>query len=167
MEPLRVVAILPRGQWFAAGAVDRVLLDHDARHRRRFSHRTEAGARVLIDLPQAVVLGDGDGLRLENGRTIAVAAAPEALMEVTAADATALARLAWHVGNRHLPAEIAAAGLRLRWDHVIAAMLEGLGAHVHRIEAPFSPEAGAYAGGERTHGHGHHHDQEPSHGARR
>jgi urease accessory protein len=167
--PLLVVAILPRGDWPAGASADRVLLDHDARHRRRFTHVTEGGIRILIDLPQATVLADGDGLRLADGRLVAVEAAAEALMEVTAPDAALLLRLAWHVGNRHLPTELRPGLLRLREDHVIAAMLRGLGATVVHVDAPFSPESGAYAGTpghghDHAHGHHHHHDDHDGHG---
>jgi urease accessory protein len=163
MDPIPVTAILGAGQWSAQDAADRLLLDHDARHRRRFAHRTEGGLRVLIDLPQAVVLADGDGLRLADGRLVAVVAAPEPLMEVTAPDAPTLLRLAWHVGNRHLPTELADGVLRLRQDHVIAAMLRGLGATVRLIDAPFNPESGAYASSGHSHGHDHGHSHGDHH----
>jgi urease accessory protein len=93
----------------------------------------------------------------EDGRHIRVVAKPEALMEVSAGDRGKLVRLAWHVGNRHLPTEIAGATLYLRHDHVIAAMLEQLGATVRFVNRPFNPEGGAYGHG-RTHGHSHGHD---------
>jgi urease accessory protein len=149
---LRARNILRAGQWDASNAIDRVTLDHDARHRRRFSYTGENGTAFLLDLPAALVLGDGDGLLLDDGRSIAVVAAGEPLIEVRAATPALLMRLAWHIGNRHLPADIAADRIRLRADHVIAAMLRGLGGEVAEIVAPFTPEAGAYAGG---HGHNH------------
>jgi urease accessory protein len=85
-------------------------------------------------------------LKLENGQVIAVEAAPEALAEVTAGDANTLLRLAWHIGNRHLPAELQPTRILIRDDHVIVHMLEGLGATVRRLEATFTPERGAYSG---------------------
>lgn len=166
-SPILVTAILPRHEWSAEAASDHVLLDHDARHRRRFTHVTKSGVRILVDQPQAMVLGDGDGLRLEDGRIIRVEAAAEALIEVTTPDPALLLRLAWHIGNRHLPAELGTGRLRLRADHVIAAMLAGLGATVVRIDAPFTPESGAYAetqGHSHAHAHGHHrHDHHHDH----
>jgi urease accessory protein len=91
-----------------------------------------------------VALADGDLLVTADGRHIAVVAKPEALMEVSATDPANLARLAWHIGNRHLPAQILAHALRIRADHVIADMARGLGAVVTALEAPFEPERGAY-----------------------
>lgn len=133
---------------------DRLVLAFDDRHRRRLKLTTEAGADILLDLPHATVLEDGDALRLCDGRLVEVRAADEPLMDVSAADPVTLARLAWHIGNRHLPADILPSGIRLRWDHVIAHMLEGLGATVTRISAPFNPESGAYAGVRAAHDHG-------------
>jgi urease accessory protein len=147
--------VLPPGNW---DACDHIALDFDARHRRRFHYVAAHGTAFLLDLPRATVLRDGDGLALSDGRVVAVRAAPEPLMEARAAQPGAMLRLAWHIGNRHLPAELHTHAIRLRRDHVIHAMLEGLGAEVVEIEAPFSPEQGAYAGG----GHAHHsHDHDP------
>ncbi len=145
------------GDW-PEPAADRVLLDFDGRHRRRLRLTTLAGETILLDLPKAVAMADGDGLRLEDGRWIVVAAADEPLMEVTAESRLDLLRIAWHVGNRHLPTDIAETGeetlrLRLRPDHVIEEMIIGLGGRVRHVQAPFQPEGGAYGG----HGHHHHH----------
>ena len=112
----------------------------------------EAGLMFLLDLPEATVLRQGDGLVLEDGRIVEVRARPEPLLEICARDAHHLARLAWHLGNRHLPAAIEPGRILIRPDHVIAAMLVGLGAKVSAVEAPFDPEGGAYAHG-RVHGH--------------
>jgi urease accessory protein len=157
---MRATHVLPHDH--ATAADDSVLLDFDSRHRRRMMLTTEGGEEVLLDLPETAALADGDRLVTEDGRHIRVVARPEALMEVSAADPGRLVRLAWHVGNRHLPTEIAGPLLYLRHDHVIAAMLEQLGATVRFIDRPFNPEGGAYGHG-RTHGHdhhdhGHHHD---------
>jgi urease accessory protein len=165
---LRATKVSPAGRWKSETAIDRVTLDYDARHRRRFQYTAEAGTAFLLDLPRATVLNDGDGLALEDGRVIAVAAAPEVLVEVTAPDAATLMRLAWHIGNRHLPAELGPERIRLRDDHVINAMLRGLGGMVTPITAPFTPESGAYAGGEPAggghgHDHGHHHHDDNRH----
>ncbi|PCD02092.1 urease accessory protein UreE [Sphingomonas spermidinifaciens] len=148
--------LLPAGSWDRASACDRIALDHDARHRRRFHYVAAGGTAFLLDLPRAAVLAEGDGLALDDGRVIAVEAAPEPLMEARAPTPGAMMRLAWHIGNRHLPAQLGFDVIRLRRDHVIRDMLEGLGAEVVDVEAPFTPEQGAYAGG-GGHAHGHHH----------
>lgn len=140
----RAVEHAASGHWPAESATDGVTLDYDARYRRRIALSTDAGAEVLLDLPKAVAMAEGDGLRLEEGEWLRVTAAPEALVEVRAADAHALMRLAWHLGNRHLPAEIAEGVIRIRPDHVIEAMLQGLGATLTRVSRPFQPEGGAY-----------------------
>ena len=148
----------------ATGMVhDEVRLDFDGRHRRRMTLRTECGEELLLDLAETAALADGDRLVTEDGRHIGIVARPEKLMEVSAADPARLARLAWHIGNRHLPTEIAGATLYLRHDHVIAAMLEQLGADVRFVDRPFNPEGGAYGHG-RTHGHDH--DDDHHHGHR-
>jgi urease accessory protein len=139
------------GQWPRGEARGTVTLDYDLRHRRRVRLTSDAGENFLMDLPRACVLGEGDGLALDDGGWIEVKAAPEPLLEVRAARPELLCRLAWHIGNRHLAAAIAADRILLREDHVIAEMLAGLGATVRRIEAPFTPEPGAYDA------HEHHH----------
>jgi urease accessory protein len=150
---MRADAVLPAGSWDPAAEVDRVLIDFDRRHRRRILLCTEQGREVLLDLPQAVRLRDGDGLAVE-GRVVRVCAKPEPLLEIHAHDAAAMVRIAWHLGNRHLPVQLSGDRIRIRTDHVIRDMVEGLGGHVEPIEAPFDPEAGAYAGGH------HHHDDD-------
>ncbi|WP_424135404.1 urease accessory protein UreE [Roseomonas chloroacetimidivorans] len=157
----RATKVLPAGQWNAAEARDSVTLDFDDRHRRRRRYIGEGGLAFLLDLPEAVVLYDGDGLVLEDGAAIAVRAAPEPLVEVTAQDRAHFARLAWHLGNRHLPAEIGADRILIRDDHVITAMLRGLGATLRTVQAPFNPEGGAY--GEHNRQTGHHHGPLHSH----
>ena len=132
-------------------------LDYDHRHRRRLRLSTDSGAELLLDLPKAVPLAEGDGLRTEEGAWIAVRAAAEPLLEVTCADAHGLLRLGWHIGNRHVPAELRREAIRIRPDHVIADMVRGLGGYVRQIEAPFQPESGAYDG-HGTHPPEHPHD---------
>ncbi|SHF53750.1 urease accessory protein [Kaistia soli DSM 19436] len=150
---IRAISVYPAGLWSKA-ASDTVVLDFDARHRRRVAMSAKGGSAFLLDLPGAVALRHGDGLMLEDGRIIAVEAAPETLAEVTARDPAHLVRIAWHLGNRHLPTELLGDRLRIRRDHVIEAMLEGLGAVVAPVEAAFNPEGGAYGHG-RVHGHDH------------
>ncbi len=146
-----------RGAWRGPVA-DSVLLDFEDRHRRRFHMSGVGGLQFLLDLPQAQHLRDGDALELEDGRLIAIKALPEQLIEAAAHDAPGLARLAWHIGNRHLPVEITKAALRIRADKVIEAMLEGLGARLSPIEAPFEPESqGSGAPESAAHSQGHHH----------
>jgi urease accessory protein len=124
------------------------------------SDRLTNGATIsfLLDLPQARLLRHGDGLVLDDGRVILVKAAPEALYVVTGRDPRHLLALTWQIGNRHLAAQIEAGRVLIRHDPVIKAMLEGLGATVMEIDAPFDPEGGAYGGDHSDHHHGHAHD---------
>jgi urease accessory protein len=140
---LRAIQVLKAGSWQAA-PVDRITLSYDERHRRRIRFVAEEGTEFLLDLPRTTVLRGGDGLRLEDGGIILVAAAAEALLAVTAADAEQLARLAWHIGNRHLPAQMGGGRILIREDSVIEQMLIGLGANVQHVTESFTPEAGAY-----------------------
>ena len=147
MPLIRATRVLPRGHWPAGAAIaDTVVLDFDDRHRRRISMTGTGGLDFLLDLDEAVALRGGDGLALEDGRVVEVVAAAEPLMEVRGRTPGDLVRLAWHIGNRHLSAQVTANALRLRGDHVIEDMLRGLGASVVAIEAAFDPEGGAYAG---------------------
>jgi urease accessory protein len=150
---MRASDILPAGHWDSALEIDQVLIDYDRRFRRRIVLLTAGGDEVLIDLPQAVRLRDGDGLLVDKG-VVRVCAQPEELMEIHAHDDGGLIRIAWHLGNRHLPVQLVGEYIRIRADHVIGEMVEGLGGHVERIQAPFDPEAGAYAGGAHHHHHG-------------
>lgn len=149
-------------------ACDVVRLDHDQRSRRRMVFRTEGGLSILLDRARPVTLGDGDVLLLEDGRRVAVEAAAEALMEIGATSVAALVRIAWHLGNRHLPTQLVpgpdGGTLRIRHDHVIADMAVGLGGSCVGILAPFDPEGGAYAGGGHGHSHGHDDDHSHDHG---
>jgi urease accessory protein len=156
---LRGTDILLAGLW-GGRAADVVRLDYDRRTRRRISLTGTGGLAFLLDLSKAPVLRDGDGIRLEDGRIVAVEAAPERLLEITCADARQLARIAWHLGNRHLATEIGDRVIHIRDDHVIADMVRGLGANARIVERPFNPEGGAYGEGAvhgHSHGHGHHH----------
>ena len=147
---IRATNVKPQHRWQDAPA-DTVVLDFDDRHRRRTAMTATRGLEFLLDLENAVALRGGDALVLEDGRLIEVVAAAEPLLEIRGRDPQHLVRIAWHLGNRHLPTQIMAKGLRIRRDHVIEAMVRGLGARVIEIEAPFDPEGGAYEGG----GHGH------------
>jgi urease accessory protein len=169
MSPLiRAVEVLPSGKWPAGTAVDRLVLSYDERHRRRLRYVAVGGTTFLLDLPRAAVLRAGDGLRLEDGRIVSVEASPEALVEVTAPDAAALIRLAWHIGNRHLPAQLEPRRILIREDAVIENMLRGLGATIEHVLEAFTPELGAYdnastPAGRHKHGHGHSHSDAHAH----
>ena len=149
----RAIEHFAAGDWPAARAADTLTLVFDDRHRRRIRLTSDADAPVLLDLRKASAMADGDGLRCDDGCWLAVRAAPEALLEITCADAHMLARIAWHLGNRHLPTELAGATIRIRPDHVIEDMVRGLGATVRAVTAPFQPEGGAYASGAPPHQH--------------
>jgi urease accessory protein len=156
--------VLPAGAWSGEPA-DTVVLDYDERYRRRVAMTGVRGLGFLLDLPEAAMLRAGDGLELEDGRVVEVVAAPESLIEIRAADAAVLTRIAWHLGNRHLPTELRAKGLRIRRDAVIEEMARGLGGSLAAIEAPFNPEGGAYVratelapGHDLDHDHDHHGD---------
>jgi urease accessory protein len=167
---IRATRVLGQVRWTEAAA-DTVVLDFDDRHRRRLAMTGTRGLAFLLDLEHAIALRGGDALVLEDGRLVEVVAAAEPLLEIRGADPQHLVRLAWHLGNRHLPTQIMPKSLRIRRDHVIEAMVQGLGARVIEIEAPFDPEGGAYAEAAHAHGesqtghghgdhhdHGHHHD---------
>jgi urease accessory protein len=172
-DMIRATEVKPQQRWTQAAA-DTVVLDFDDRHRRRMAMTGTRGLQFLLDLENAVALRGGDALVLEDGRLVEVVAAPEPLVEIRGADPHHLIRVAWHLGNRHLPTQIMPKGLRIRRDHVIEAMVKGLGARVIEIEAPFDPEGGAYAGpghGDPHEDHAHHqghaghdHDHAQDHG---
>lgn len=147
-EP-RALRVARAGTW--QGAADRVMLDHEARLLRRRRLVAEGGLAFLVDLEAVTGLQGGDALVLADGRHVAVEAAAEPLLAVEGAD---LARLAWHIGNRHAPCQIGPVRLLVRADPVMARMLAALGARVTPVMAPFQPEGGAYGHG-RTMGHDH------------
>lgn len=128
-------------------ATDVVDLDLEGRRRRRHVVETRSGEAILIDLPEPPRLTHGTGLVLEDGTIVKIQAMPEPVVEIKAKN---LAKIAWHLGNRHLPTEIHDQALRIRPDHVIEAMLRGLGAELRHLHATFEPEAGAYG---KHHGH--------------
>ncbi|MCW0181717.1 MAG: urease accessory protein UreE [Zavarzinia sp.] len=159
----RASAVLPKGSFADDAVVGEVVLDSEARLRRR-AVLSAGRQQFLLDLAELVPLNDGDGLALDGGGVIRVLAAPERLVEITAKSPAELVRIAWHLGNRHLPTQLLADRIRIRPDHVIEDMLVGLGAAVAKVDAAFDPEGGAYAGGHHDHDHGHEaHDHD--HGA--
>ncbi|MGH6714605.1 MAG: urease accessory protein UreE [Bradyrhizobium sp.] len=161
---IRATQVKPQHRW-TEGPSDTVVLDFDDRHRRRMAMAGTRGLAFVLDLDSAVALRGGDALVLEDGRLVEVVAAPEPLLEIRGTEPRHLIRLAWHLGNRHLPTQIMAKGLRIRRDHVIEVMVKGLGARVVEIEAPFDPEGGAYGSAaaghaidaQDPHDHRHHH----------
>lgn len=171
----RIVEILPSAQPPSPQSIDLVRLDHDLRTRRRMVFTTQAGHPILLDMPRTVRLRDGDVLRLEDGAFVRVEAIAESLTEISAPSVAALIRIAWHLGNRHLPTQLMPAPeggtLRIRHDHVIEDMVRGLGGECAHRMAPFDPEGGAY-GGESEPGdhldtsgrHHHHHHHEHADG---
>jgi len=131
---------------------DTVTLDYEARLLRRKRLTSDAGQPFMVDLPEVTHLDHLDAFVLQDGSTIGVLAAPETLIRIEGD----LARLAWHIGNRHTPCQVMADHLLIRQDHVLRAMLEQLGAQITDFEGPFTPEGGAYGHG-RTFGHEHAH----------
>ncbi|MBA5777068.1 urease accessory protein UreE [Stappia sp. F7233] len=163
---MRACDVRSAGNWHGSPA-DTITLDETARHRRRIMLTSDSGIEFLLDLAEAVLLRHGDGLVLDDGRVIEVRAAPEELLEVRGTSAEHLLRLAWHLGNRHLAAQIEKERILIRRDHVIADMLARLGATVAEVVEPFTPEGGAYGGHHHdhghNHGHGHHHGHDHDH----
>jgi len=167
----RVSSITPAGQWNDSTAIDRVILDADDRQRRRVVLTGEVGTKILLDFEKPVTLRDGDGLVLEDGSIVRVSGQPEDLVEITASSPRDVVRLAWHLGNRHTDVQIVGNRIRIRRDHVLEEMLEGLGASVTPLNAAFDPESGAPHGHAHAHDHAHahhhahdhHHDHGPGH----
>ena len=151
------------GSWPEHKAYASITLEFDARHRRRLRLDLDNGEEVLLDLNKAVAMRGGDGLLMENGQWIKVIAASEPVLKISTKDRGLFVRLAWHLGNRHVAADIRDDSIVIKPDHVLKEMLEGLGAVVEEISDPFQPEGGAYS--EHNHletiseyaeaGHGH------------
>ena len=155
---LRVTSIKPAGQWPAAIATDRVVLDAGDRNRRRIVLTGDKGTQFLLNFAKPVSLRDGDGLVLDDGSIVLVTGEAEKLIEISASSPLDTGRLAWHLGNRHTDVQIVAEKIRIRRDHVLEEMLLGLGAHLHAVDAAFDPESPTPS---HEHGHvnhyGHHH----------
>ncbi|OCX60923.1 urease accessory protein UreE [Thioclava sp. SK-1] len=159
MEKLQqAVKILPSEQ--AGPAAGQVSLDYEGRFLRRKRLTADTGESFLVNLPETTNLTGGEAFVLDDGRQIGVTCAAEPVVIVQGD----LARLAWHIGNRHTPCQIGVDRLVIRQDHVLEAMLQGLGAKLTRQAAPFQPEGGAYGMGRTMgHDHGHSHDHSHSH----
>ena len=151
----RATQIIPAGDWPESDATGSVTLAFDDRHRRRIRLTDDGGEDFLLDLAEATRIADGDGLAMEGGGILKVLAADAEVTDIGCDGLNETARIAWHLGNRHTPVQVLSNGeLRIRHDHVLEEMAEGLGATVECKKAPFEPEAGAYSGG----GHGYSHD---------
>lgn len=151
---LRALTIIPETHLDIHAIVDVIELTYDDRYRRRLVLQSSKGTRFLLDLARPQILQNGDGLKLEDGSVIKIRAALEDMAEIRCATPEHLTAMAWHLGNRHLPCEIYEDRLIIRWDPVIAAMLEKLGCEVTRFKAPFNPEGGAY---QQSHNDRHNH----------
>ena len=130
-----------------------MILDFAQRSAQKVTVTSVKGATIEIDLHEPVRLRTDDLLVLDDGGLVEVVAAPEPLIEARAADVAGLSRLAWHLGDRHVPVQVLPNRIRARRDAAIETLLGALGAKVAMIEAPFEPEGGAYAS---SHGHDHH-----------
>jgi urease accessory protein len=160
----RAIDVKTAGNWNAGDEVDRVVLDATDRHRRRLVLTSESGDKVLLDLPRATVIGDGDALVLEDGAIVRVLGAAEPLAEIAAATPEDFVRLAWHLGNRHTDVQILERKLRMRRDHVLEDMAARLGATITPIAAPFDPEPAAPHGHDaHDHAGAHHHETADRH----
>ena len=152
----RATAALPPDDARIASNAPIITLPREDRYRRRVAWMTDCGQPFLLDLPEATYMPDGTGLALNTGEYIIVRAAPENLIKLTAPTSANLMRIAWHIGNRHTPAEITPDALFILPDHVLVDMVRGLGGTVEEVSRPFEPEGGAY-GGHGTLERGHHH----------
>jgi urease accessory protein len=155
---LKAGAVRRAGHW-EGPAAERLVLDYEGRFLRRKRVVAASGRGVMVDLPETVSLDAGDALEADGGVLVEIVAAPEPLLRVSGD----LPRLAWHIGNRHTPCQVAGDHLLIRDDHVLADMLRRLGAEVTAVTASFVPEGGAYGHG-RTHGHSHGPSEGHSHG---
>jgi urease accessory protein len=162
----RVVRVHAAGSTVAK-PVDTVMLGPDQRRVQTMRLSGVGGTEIGIMLPEPVLLRMGDMLELDDGGLVEVVVEPEPLVEIRGRDPTHLARLAWHLGDRHVPVQVMPNRLRLRRDDALEAMLARLGARIAAIEAPFDPEGGAYAVHSHDHDHHHHdhaHDHDHAHG---
>lgn len=161
---LRATGVIRSADLAGRIASDTITLDRESRYRRRVTMRTDRGHDFLLDLAEPAYLAHGDALELSNNTLVQVLATAEDLLEIHAPDALSLLRIAWHLGNRHTPAEVTVDAIYIKPDHVLAEMVAGLGAHVHSVRRPFEPEGGAYGGkGPLTAGHHRHHHGAHSH----
>lgn len=154
---VRVIAAADRRERAIA---DTLILDYARRSAGTFSATGLKGGTFDIALETPGRLGTDDILELDDGTLLEVVAAPEPLIEARAADLSGLMRLAWHLGDRHVPVQVLANRIRLRHEVALETLLRSLDAKLTLIEAPFEPEGGAYVA---SHGQGHHHDHGHDH----
>jgi urease accessory protein len=136
-----------RAQYLLETPWEIIVMDSTARHLRRKLITLQHGDEVMVDLDSTIKFEDRDCLILDDGRLVQIIASDEELLEITARDIAHLTQLAWHIGNRHLEAQIEASRILIRRDHVIANMLKQLGATITEVHETFIPEHGAYAHG--------------------
>jgi urease accessory protein len=160
---LRATSVVRKAAVKADRVVETLTLDHEDRTRRRLALKGDGGLDILLDLDKPTGLNDGDAVKLEDGRLVLVRAAPQSLLEIRADNPLRLMRVAWHIGNRHTPAEITADAVYIENDHVLAEMVRGQGCSMAMVERPFQPERGAYDHGHDDH-HGHDHAAHDPHG---
>ncbi|MDB5592115.1 urease accessory protein UreE [Enterovirga sp.] len=163
---LRATTVVRRPAVKADRIVDTLTLDHQARQVRRLAATGEGGLDILVDLDRATLLDDGDAVKLEDGRLVAVRAAPERLLEITTGNPARLLKAAWHLGGRHVPVEVADDTLFVALDPGLIEMLRGLGATAREVQRPFRPERGAsgHDHGHHAHGHAGHEHSHAGHG---
>ncbi|MGX1787196.1 urease accessory protein UreE [Bosea sp. NPDC055332] len=164
----RAISVVRKAAVKQDRVVETLTLDHEDRNRRRVALKGDGGQDILLDLDKPTALNDGDAVKLEDGSLVLIKAAAQKLIEITAENPLRLARVAWHIGNRHTPAEITANAIYIEHDHVLAEMVRGQGCAMADVERPFQPERGAYDHdhadcGHDHHGH-HHHDHAHEHG---
>ena len=168
---IRATSVVRKIAVKAEKVVDEVTMPADDRHRRRIALTGQGGLAFMLDLEKATQLNDGDAVKLEDGRLVRIVGAAEKLLKISAHSPARMLKLAWHIGNRHTPAEITEEAIYIERDHVLADMVRGLGGIVEEVERAFSPERGAYhdhgdhAGHDHHahdhHGHAHHHAHGP------
>jgi urease accessory protein len=164
----RVVRVLAAGA--GPAPIDSLILSSEQRRVQAAHLIGVNGTAIGLMLPEPVMLRAGDLLELDDGSAVEIVIAPEPLVEIRGNDLTHLARIAWHLGDRHVPVQILSNRLRMRRDAALESLLKGLGARLTEIEAPFDPEGGAYAAPDahqhshdhsahdhHDHGHDHHH----------
>ncbi len=160
----RAISVVRKAAVKQDRVVETLTLDHEDRNRRRVALKGDGGQDILLDLDKATALNDGDAVKLEDGSLVLIKAAAQKLIEITAENPLRLARVAWHIGNRHTPAEITANAIYIEHDHVLAEMVRGQGCAMSEVERPFQPERGAYDHDHANCGHDHHGHHHHDHG---
>ncbi|MGE7472406.1 urease accessory protein UreE [Bosea sp. NPDC003192] len=160
----RAISVVRKAAVKQDRVVETLTLDHEDRNRRRVALKGDGGQDILLDLDKPTALNDGDAVKLEDGSLVLIKAAAQKLIEITAENPLRLARVAWHIGNRHTPAEITANAIYIEHDHVLAEMIRGQGCAMADVERPFQPERGAYDHDHANCGHDHHGHDHHDHG---